>query len=68
MKIFKEKTTWAGIAGIIAALSGFFTGELSAVQAIGIGVSALVGILSADRLPTPDAPGVDETLPKASKK
>ena len=43
-KILKQKTTWTGIAAIVAALGGFFTGTLDPSSAIQLGVSGLIAI------------------------
>jgi len=64
MNIFKQKTTWAGIAGLVTALSGYFTGDLTAMQAIGIAVTAIVGVLAQDAQPNINTPKQDDTLPK----
>lgn len=61
--ILKQKTTWAGIAGLVAALGGFLTGELSIMQAIGIVIPSMVGIFAPDISAT-NAPQIDPTLPK----
>ena len=65
MNIFKQRTTWAGIAGLITAVGGYFTGDLTAVQAISIAVTALVGVLAQDaEAPGSNTPVQDPTLPK----
>lgn len=60
--IFKQKTTWAGIAGIVAALGGFLTGELSIMQALVAVIPSMVGLFAPDI--TTNAPQIDPTLPK----
>jgi len=40
----KQKTTWAGIAAIVAAVGGFTTGTLPAAAAIQMAVTGLIGI------------------------
>lgn len=41
MNWLKQKTTWTGIAGIVAALGGFFTGEISGATTVGAVIAAL---------------------------
>ena len=41
---YKEKTLWAGIAGIVAAAGGFFTGVMSPEFALQAVVSAVMVI------------------------
>lgn len=41
---YQQKTTWAGIGGLVAALSGYFTGTMVAPEAIQLGVLSLMGI------------------------
>jgi hypothetical protein len=38
------KTFWAGVASIIAAVGGYFTGELTAAQALPIISTGIIGI------------------------
>lgn len=64
MNILKQKTTWAGIAGLITALGGYFTGDLTALQAVSIAVTALVGVLAQDAQPEVNTPQKDDNLPK----
>jgi len=35
MKWYKQKTTWTAIGGIITAVGGYLTGEISIVACIG---------------------------------
>ncbi len=64
-KFLNQKTTWAGIAGITTALAGYFTGDLTAMQAVGIAITALVGLFAPDAKPSNNAPVQDPNLPKA---
>lgn len=41
---YRQKTTWTGIAGVIAAVGGVMTGTLSPVEAVQIGLTSLIGI------------------------
>lgn len=69
MNILKQKTTWAGIAGLIAALSGYFTGDLTPIQAISVAVTALVGVLAQDATaPANNTPKQDPTLPQGGER
>ena len=42
--LIKSKTVWAGIAGLIAAAGGFFTGEIDLSVAIQTGITSLLAI------------------------
>ena len=42
--IWRSKTFWTGVAGIIAAAGGFYAGEMSAGQAVQTGITCLIGI------------------------
>ena len=42
--MFKSKTFWTGVAAVVGAAGGFFTGGLSAVAAIQMGLTGLIGI------------------------
>lgn len=44
MPWYKQKTTWAGIAGVITAVGGFFMGELTMSPAIQLFFTSLIGI------------------------
>lgn len=41
---YKQKTTWVGIATIVGAVGGFFTGTLELAATIELVVTALIGI------------------------
>ena len=41
---YQSKTVWTGVAGCVAAASAFFTGDMTAAQAIQTGVTSLIGI------------------------
>ena len=43
-ELLKSKTFWTGIAGLIAAAGGFFTGAMDAAAAIQTGLTSLIGI------------------------
>ena len=43
-ELLKSKTVWTGIAGIVAAVGGFFTGDIEMGTAVQTGVTALIGI------------------------
>lgn len=42
--LLKQKTTWAGVAGIVTALSGYFTGSMDAQAALELGFTSLIAI------------------------
>ena len=46
--IFKTKTFWTSISGLIGAGAAYATGDASAVQAISIGFQALLAIFLRD--------------------
>lgn len=48
MNILKTKTFWAGIAGLVLALQGYFGGDLSYGEAIQTGIMSLIGIFLRD--------------------
>ncbi len=41
MPLWKTKTFWGGIAGVVAAVSGYLTGDMTLAAAISAGVVAL---------------------------
>jgi hypothetical protein len=43
-ELLKSKTVWTGIAGLVAAIGGYFTGELDIGVAIQTGIACLLGI------------------------
>lgn len=43
-KWHRSKTVWTGIAGIVAAVGAYFTGDMTSADAIQTGVTALIGI------------------------
>jgi len=43
-KWYKQKTTWAGITGIVTAIAGAMTGTIPVHDAIQLALVALVGI------------------------
>jgi len=42
--ILKTKTFWTGIAGLLAAASGYFTGDMSTGDAVQVALTSLIGI------------------------
>ena len=42
--LIKSKTVWTGIAGLVAAAGGFFTGEMDLGSAIQTGIISLLAI------------------------
>ena len=43
-KILREPSTWAGISGIIAALSAYFTQDLNIQTAIAMGMGSVAAV------------------------
>jgi hypothetical protein len=41
---YKQKTTWTGIAAVVSAVGGFFTGTMDLNTSIQIGLTGLIGI------------------------
>lgn len=44
MNIFKTKTFWAGLSGIVAAAGGYATGEFTTAAAVQTALTGLIGI------------------------
>lgn len=42
--LLKSKTVWAGLATIIAAAQGFFTGSMETAEALQLASTGLIGI------------------------
>lgn len=42
--MLKSKTLWAGVAGVVSALSGYLTGELELGAALNVGITAILAI------------------------
>jgi len=42
--LLKSKTVWTGIAGLVAAIGGYFTGEMNLGVAIQTGIGSLLAI------------------------
>jgi len=42
--MIKSKTVWAGVATVVTALGGFFTGAMGATEAIQLGVTGVTAI------------------------
>jgi hypothetical protein len=49
-ELSKSKTFWTGLAGVLGAVGGFFTGEATAVQAIQLGITSLLAIFLRDAM------------------
>lgn len=49
-ELLKSKTFWTGIAGILTAAGGYFTGDIEAQNAIQIAVAALASIFIRDAI------------------
>jgi hypothetical protein len=49
-KWWQTKTTWTGIAGLVAAVGGACTGQLPAPDAIQLGIISLLGIFGRQAL------------------
>jgi len=47
-ELSKSKTFWTGLAGVIGAVGGYFTGEATAGTAIQIGITSLLAIFLRD--------------------
>ena len=43
-KWYRQKTFWAGLAGLVAAAQGFMTGAMGADGAIQLAVTSIIGI------------------------
>lgn len=43
-KWFQQKTTWAGLAGLLTAVGGAATGQIDTSTAIQLGLTSLIGI------------------------
>jgi hypothetical protein len=46
--LLRSKTWWAGVLGLIGAVSGWATGELPLNQALQTGLTAAIGIFLRD--------------------
>ena len=46
--LLKSKTAWAGVAGIVAAVGGYFTGEIELATALQTGFGCLIAIFLRD--------------------
>ncbi len=42
--MLKQKSTWAGIAGMVAALGGYFTGEMQGATAVQTIIVSLMAV------------------------
>jgi hypothetical protein len=42
--VLKQKTTWAGIAGLLSAVGGWYTGSIDVGTAGQIAITSLIGI------------------------
>lgn len=43
-KIYKSKTVWTGLATLVAAAGGFFTGSMAAPEALQLAATGLTAI------------------------
>lgn len=44
MELFRTKTFWAGVTGVLAAAGGYITGEMELGAAINTALTGLIGI------------------------
>lgn len=44
MSLFRTKTFWTGLAGVIAGLGAFISGEASGAEALQVALTGLVAI------------------------
>lgn len=42
--MIKSKTFWAGVTGLIGAISGYLTGELEVGAAMNVGITSILAI------------------------
>ena len=47
-ELIRSKTFWAGVAGLIAAVGGVATGEMSTAQGIQTALIAVLGVFGRD--------------------
>lgn len=47
-RLLKTKTFWSGIAGIVGAGAGYYTGEMESVQAIQLAVGCILAVFIRD--------------------
>lgn len=43
-KLYQSKTVWTGAGAVVAALAGYFTGEMNLGVAVQTAVTGLIGI------------------------
>ncbi|MEW6265318.1 MAG: hypothetical protein AB1641_19745 [Thermodesulfobacteriota bacterium] len=48
--LYKSKTVWAGITGLVTAAAGYFTGGLNVAEAAQMALTAILGIFIRDGL------------------
>ncbi len=48
--MLKSKTTWTAITGIVAALSGYFTGSLEIGAAVNLAFTSFIGLFVLHKL------------------
>ena len=48
--MLKSKTTWSAINGLIAAMSGYFTGSLEIGAALNLGFTSVIGLFIRHKL------------------
>ena len=46
--LYKAKTFWAGIAALVTAAGGYFTGDMIAADSLELAAIALIGIFLRD--------------------
>jgi hypothetical protein len=44
MNLFKSKTVWTGIGGLVTAGAGYATGDMAGAAAIQLGITSLLGV------------------------
>jgi hypothetical protein len=44
MELLKTKTFWTGLAGLMAGLGGYLSGEAGGMEALQVGLTGLVAI------------------------
>lgn len=48
VELLGSKTVWTGVFGIVAAIGGYFTGEISSSAAFQTAMTCLIGIFLKD--------------------
>jgi hypothetical protein len=47
-KLIKSKTVWAGVSAVIAAVGGYYTGQMDMAAAVQTGIGGLIAIFLRD--------------------